>query len=183
MKAALREKATARRAACVRDQGDIGLALAQHMEQVLDQMTGTIVAGYHPIRTEANVLPVLEVMADRGWQTALPVVVGPGEPLEFQTWLPGEALNPGAYDVRVPAHGAPVVPDVVLVPLLAYDRAGHRLGYGGGFYDRTLAALRTTGKVTALGIADVGQQVDVLLAEGHDVPLDGVLTEQGLQSF
>ena len=183
MKMALREKATARRAACVRDQGDIGPVLARHMAQVLDRLPGTIVAGYHPIRTEANVLLVLEMMADQGWQTALPVVVGPGEPLEFQTWVPGEALNPGAYDVRVPAHGTPVVPDVVLVPLLAYDRAGHRLGYGGGFYDRTLAALRLAGKVTAIGVAYAGQQVDVLLAEGHDAPLDGVLTEQGTLTF
>ena len=184
MKTVLRQEAAAHRAALLEAQGDIGPALAQQMEQALDRLSGVVVAGYHPIRTEANVLPVLGMMARRGWQTALPVVAGPVEPLVFRAWATGDDLTPGAYGVKVPVEtAASVVPDVVLVPLLACDRIGHRLGYGGGFYDRTLATLRTAGAMTAIGIAYAGQQVEALPVGVHDVPLDQVLTEDGLQSF
>lgn len=184
MKSALRQQAMVRRDALMRGKGDIGVVLADHLKAALDRLPleglARSVAGYYPIRSEANVLPVLALMAQKGWQTGLPAIPEPGAPLAFRRWSAGEVLTDGPYGTKVPAGGEKMIPGIVLVPLLAYDRDGHRLGYGGGFYDRTLGALRTRGAVLALGIAYAAQEVDTLLAEDHDEPLDGILTENDL---
>lgn len=140
---------------------------------------GAVVAGYWPMRGEIDVLPLLGALSQRGQVTALPAVIGRKEPLVFRRWAPGEPLEEGLYGTRHPAASAAVVrPVCLLVPLLAFDRKGIRLGYGGGFYDRTLAALRAVGPVVAVGVAYAGQEVESLPAEPHDERLDWVVTEK-----
>ncbi|MGC2854470.1 5-formyltetrahydrofolate cyclo-ligase [Novispirillum sp. DQ9] len=140
---------------------------------------GAVVAGYWPMRGEIDVLPLLGALAGRGQVTALPAVVGRREPLEFRRWAPGDVLEDGLYGTRHPVASAGVVrPVCLLVPLLAFDRRGIRLGYGGGFYDRTLAALRADGPVVAVGVAYAGQEVEALPVEPHDERLDWVVTEK-----
>jgi len=130
------------------------------------------------------VLPVLSVLAERGQVTALPVVVNRKAPLVFRRWAPGDVLEDGLYGTRHPPASADEVrPVCLLVPLLAFDRQGARLGYGGGFYDRTLAALRAAGPVVAVGVAYAGQEVDALPAEPHDERLDWVITEKEVISI
>jgi len=139
-----------------------------------------VVSGFYPYGSEIDCTGLLERLSGEGWVTALPVVVGPDQPLRFRAWKPGEALEPGAWSIPVPVEAAPEVdPDVLLVPLLAYDRHGYRLGYGGGFYDRTLDRLRAQKPVTAIGVAFAGQEVDAVPHDAHDQPLDWMLTERG----
>ena len=110
---------------------------------------------------------------------AVPVVVGPGQPLVFREWQPGCALEEGAFGVMIPTGGEALVPDLIIAPLVAFDRKLFRLGYGGGFYDRTLEELRRTGEVEALGFAYSAQYIETLPLEATDQPLDAVLTEKG----
>jgi 5-formyltetrahydrofolate cyclo-ligase len=138
-----------------------------------------IVSAFHPFLSEISTVELLANLVAEGWTTALPVVVGKELPLMFRTWTPGEHLVSGLWDIQIPADTAPEVePDVLLVPMLAFDRKGYRLGYGGGFYDRTLAKLRVLKKVTAIGVAYSGQEVEDVPHDTHDQPLDWIMTEQ-----
>lgn len=140
--------------------------------------TGTV-SGFIPYKSEITTLPLLTRLAEQGWRTCLPIVIEMEAPLIFRQWLPGEPLVNGAYDIPVPLETAPeAVPDVLLVPLLAFDRRGYRLGYGGGFYDRTLEQLRAFKRVVAIGVAYHAQMVDEVPVGLHDAPLDYVMTEQ-----
>lgn len=142
---------------------------------------GAVVAGYWPIETEIDPRPTLARLDDRGITCALPVVVRRGKPLEFRAWRPTDPLDHGPYATRHPARGAAVVrPDVLLVPLLAMDGHGHRLGQGAGYYDRTLADLRAAGPVVAIGIGFAIQHVDRVPHEAHDERLDWILTDRTL---
>lgn len=137
------------------------------------------IAGYHPIGAEADCRPLMERLALAGHATALPVMDGPDRPLIFRRWAPGEPLVAGGLDIPVPRPDvASVRPDILLVPLLAFDRAGRRLGYGGGFYDRTLAALRAQVPVVAVGIAFSVQEVDKVPHAAYDALMDWVVTER-----
>jgi len=139
-----------------------------------------LVAGYMPIRSEANILPLMADLAERRIATALPVVIAKGMALEFRRWRAGEPLEDGLYGTHHPV-GMGVWPTVLLIPLLAFDPAGFRLGYGGGFYDRTLDAYRAGGmSVVAIGVAYACQQVPHVPRLPHDQPLDAILTERGL---
>ncbi|MEJ0026907.1 MAG: 5-formyltetrahydrofolate cyclo-ligase [Rhizomicrobium sp.] len=141
---------------------------------------GAVVAGYFPFRDEADPRALMAALAAKGHRLALPSVE-PGRPLTFRAWKMGDAMHASAFGIPEPLPSAPeAVPDLVLVPLLAFDTTGHRLGYGGGFYDRTLAALKD---VTAIGVAYAGQEVAALPREAHDHPLDAVITENGLRRF
>lgn len=136
------------------------------------------VAGYWPIGDELDIRPLLTALAGRGVTTALPVVVEPRRPLEFRRWQPGDVLEAGAHGTWHPRADAPLlVPRVVLVPLLAFDGEGRRLGYGGGYYDRTLQALRTAGPVVAVGVGYAAQRLDAVPHDANDQPLDIILTE------
>jgi 5-formyltetrahydrofolate cyclo-ligase len=110
----------------------------------------------------------------------VPVVQGRGLPLLFRTWQPGAAMVPGAFGALIPEAGAWLVPRVLIVPLLAFDRRGYRLGYGGGFYDRTLVGLRAQGKVTAIGFGFAAQQVPEVPTDAHDQRLDLIVTQAGV---
>jgi 5-formyltetrahydrofolate cyclo-ligase len=152
-------------------------------EQGLDfagELAGKTVSGFIPYLSEIDTRPLLGLLGARGCQTCIPVVIENNTPLEFRAWAPGEPTVPGRWGIPVPPDGSPVVdPDVLLVPMLAYDTSGYRLGYGGGFYDRTLEKLRALKPVTAIGVAYSAQQVDTVIRGDHDQPLDWILTEKG----
>ena len=137
------------------------------------------VAGYVPIRSEIDPMPLLAACAKAGCATCLPTTPKAGEALIFRAWQIGAPLVAGLYGTSEPPQDAPIrTPNLLLVPLLAFDEAGYRLGYGGGFYDRSLAGLRPHG-VVAIGIAYAGQEIPQVPRESHDAPLDGILTESG----
>jgi 5-formyltetrahydrofolate cyclo-ligase len=139
-----------------------------------------IVSGFMPLNSEISPLPLMRKLSDVGARLALPVVVGRGLPLSMRTYAFGDALVKGVWGIRVPPPEAPEIsPDVLLVPLLAFDRNGNRLGYGAGYYDMTIAALRAKKPVVAVGIAFAAQEVDVVPTTPRDVRLDVVLTERG----
>jgi len=138
-----------------------------------------IISAFHSFGSEISTFELFDTLVAEGWITALPVVVAKNAPLVFRQWAPGDALVLGRWDIQVPPEGAPeVLPDVLLVPLLAFDREGFRLGYGGGFYDRTLEKLRALKSVTAIGIAYAGQEVDEIPRDAYDQRLDWIMTEK-----
>jgi 5-formyltetrahydrofolate cyclo-ligase len=145
---------------------------------------GAIVSGYSPMKSELNPVPLMRTLADIGAQLALPVVQGRGKPLIMRAWSFGAPLVSGVWGIREPAADAPeVFPDIMLVPLAAFDRNGHRIGYGAGYYDMTIARIRAMKPVTAIGLAFAAQEADKVPAEPHDAPLDLVLTEKDVIDF
>ena len=143
------------------------------------------VAGYAAMRQEMDVFPILASLAMRGRRTALPRCAGRDTSLTFHRWRAGEALVNHPLGMKEPMPDAPpLAPALVLVPLLAFDRSGHRLGYGGGYYDRTIAMLRQMpNPPLIIGVGYDFQEVPELPAEAHDVKLDGILTELGVSMF
>jgi 5-formyltetrahydrofolate cyclo-ligase len=140
---------------------------------------GASVSGFWPIGSEIDLRPLLMALAARGHSVALPVVVGRDRPLVFRAWREGNEMAEGQWGIREPLESAPeITPAVLLVPLLAFDRDGYRLGYGGGFYDRTLELLRTSGSAIAIGAAWAAQEVPVVPHGAHDQPLDWMLSER-----
>ncbi|PHS77509.1 MAG: 5-formyltetrahydrofolate cyclo-ligase [Rhodospirillaceae bacterium] len=138
-----------------------------------------VFAGYYPIGDELDVRPAMLALDRLGILQSLPEVTAKDRPLRFRAWSPGEDLEQGTLGTLHPLNTAPLMrPDIVLVPLLAFDARGHRLGWGGGYYDRTLELLRKTGKVTAIGVAYSAQEVDVLPTDNYDQPVDWVITEK-----
>jgi 5-formyltetrahydrofolate cyclo-ligase len=138
-----------------------------------------IVSVFYPIGDEPDTLLLLAALAGEGFATALPVVVGRGSALVFRLWRPGEPTRAGAMSIREPVEESPVVdPDLLFVPLACFDRRGHRIGYGGGYYDRTLTSLRAAKPVHAIGVAYGICEVDAVPYETHDQTLDAVVTEQ-----
>jgi len=140
---------------------------------------GTIVAGFMPMKSELNPVPQMRKLAAAGARLALPAVAGRGKPLIMRAWAFGTPLAAGVWGIREPEASAPAVaPEIVIVPLLAFDRTGHRIGYGAGYYDLTIAALRATQVVVAIGVAFAAQEIAAVPATPHDAPLDLVLTER-----
>jgi 5-formyltetrahydrofolate cyclo-ligase len=138
-----------------------------------------VVSVFYPIRDEPDTLLLLTALADEGFATALPVVVGRGAALVFRRWRPGESTRAGAMSIREPVEDAPIVePDLLFVPLACFDRRGHRIGYGAGYYDRTLTNLRAMKPVHAIGVAYGICEVAAVPYEAHDQTLDAVVTEQ-----
>jgi len=146
-----------------------------------------VVAGYWPLGSELDVRPLMIRLVAAGAALVLPVVRAAGQPLEFRRWQPGDPLQPGEYGVMQPLSTAPVaIPALLLVPLLAFDKDGWRLGYGAGYYDRTLAELRDrqgTEPPLAIGIAYAAQEMPALPHHAGDHKLDGVVTEQAARRF
>lgn len=144
---------------------------------------GAVVAGYWPVRGEVDGLPILRELLRRKHLCALPHVAGEGRPLEFRSWNDSTQMVMGKYDIPEPAAGEVIVPDIILVPLAAFDKTGHRLGYGGGFYDRTLAALKKEKHVLAIGFGYEMQGCDTLPVDENDVRLDMVITDKNVYRF
>jgi 5-formyltetrahydrofolate cyclo-ligase len=184
LKAAQRRDAVARRdvlPAAVRQAA--GLAVAERGLPVT-VAPGTVVSGFWPIRSEISPLPLMRRIAEAGAGLALPVIAGRRQPLTMRAWSFGAPLVAGVWGIREPPAEAPeVFPDILIVPLLAFDGRGHRLGYGAGHYDRTMARLRATKPVIAVGIAFAVQQIDQVPVTPRDERLDLVLTEAGTMDF
>jgi len=141
---------------------------------------GGVVSGFAPLADEFRVWPLLRRLAAEGFRLALPVMQGKGKPLLFRTWSPGDAMDTGVWGIAEPkADKAALEPDILRVPLLAFDRRGWRLGYGGGIYDRTLRALRARKAVVAVGLAHDEQEVDAVPHLDYDQRLDWALTPSG----
>ena len=145
---------------------------------------GTIVSGYSPIRNEIDPVPWMRKLAEAGVKLALPAVLARGKSLAFRAWSPDDRLMLGPLGILEPSPAAAeLVPDIMLVPLAAFDAAGHRIGYGAGHYDYTLAHFRKTKAITAVGVAFAVQQIKAVPALPHDVALDFVLTEKKVFDF
>lgn len=180
-KSELRIAAEARRALAHGVDPAAGVALADAFPGDLMPRPGQVASAYWPYRTEIDSRPLMARLAAAGVRIALPVTPAKGsdEALIFRVWSEGDHLSPGHFPVHEPHPDAETVePDLVLVPLLAFDRSGHRLGYGAGHYDRTLARLRALKPVTAVGLAFADQAVERLPSGPHDQRLDGILTER-----
>lgn len=157
-----------------------GAALRRLFLAAANPRASAAVSGYWPVRDEIDVRPLLTEFAGRGHVCGLPVIVAKGKPLMFRRWKPDVPMVAGRWDIPVPpADAEEVIPELVIVPLLAFDRAGRRLGYGAGFYDRTLALLRSRpgARVFAAGVAYAAQEVDEVPADESDARLDLVVTE------
>jgi 5-formyltetrahydrofolate cyclo-ligase len=155
-----------------------GAALAERGLPIARNAQTAVISAFHSFDTEISTFELFDKLVADGWTTALPVVVAKNMPLVFRQWAPGDALVLGRWNIKIPPLEAPeVLPDVLLVPLLAFDRQGFRLGYGGGFYDRTLEKLRAFKKVTAIGIAYAGQEVEEIPRDAYDQRLDWIMTE------
>ena len=179
MKQVLRAAALARREALSPGQRHDAAQAIAACDFPAELPAGTIVAGFSPIRGEIDPFPLMESLAAKGVILALPVSIEPDQPLLFRAWTPGEPLVRGAYGVFEPSSDAEeVAPDIVLVPLAAFDRQGHRIGYGAGYYDRTLSVLRKLKKITAIGIAFAVQEIEQVPSSDHDARLDLVLTDR-----
>src|ERR1700704_6818334 len=147
-------------------------------------LAGTIVSGYSPIRNEIDPAPLMRKLAEAGAKLALPAVMARGKSLAFRAWSPDDRLMLGPLGIPEPSPAAAeVIPDIMLVPLAAFDRQGHRIGYGAGHYDFTLAHLRKGKVITAIGLAFAAQQIAAVPALAHDVALDYVLTETQVFDF
>ena len=145
---------------------------------------GTIVSGYSPIRSEIDPVPLMRALAGKGARLALPAVMARGKSLAFRAWAAGDRLMLGPLGILEPSPAAAeLIPDIMLVPLAAFDRAGHRIGYGAGHYDYTLAHLRKVKPIAAIGVAFAVQEIETVPALPHDVALDYVLTETDAFDF
>jgi len=183
-------KAELRRAALARRDAIPAATRAEAAERVaarpfpMPVPAGCCVSGFFPLRTEINPLPLLRRIAEAGAKLAFPIVVGRGRPLLFRTWSFGAPLGSGVWGIREPLPDAPEVdPDILIVPLAAFDRIGHRIGYGAGYYDMTLNRLRAAKPVTAIGLAFSAQEIAQVPATPRDAKLDLVLTEREVIDF
>ena len=171
-----REFKTRRRAAATANPGAAEMA----MERFLAAIPFTpkiVVSAYRPIQNELDPTPLMMALHQRGLRLGVPVIEGPGRALTFRQWTPGCAMMEGPFRAEIPTKGATLEPDLLIMPLLAWDRAGWRLGYGGGFYDRTLEMLRARRPTRAIAYAYGAQEVEAVPVESTDQRLDAVVTE------
>lgn len=175
-----RRAARAARAAAYAKEPDAGRRLVEHFPDSLWPKVRQVVAGYAAIGDEIDPQTLLETFALEQARIALPCVVGKDQPLIFRSWTLDQSLEPGPFGTRQPgADHAELNPSLILVPLVGFDLKGRRLGYGGGFYDRTLEKLKQSGPLTVVGLAYAAQKLAKVPAENHDMRLDWVITEQG----
>lgn len=184
LKEGVRRHALERRAALKPRAAELSRILAQIFQNQIPLRSGATVSAYVAIGDEADPAPLLEALHARGHQIALPRVAGRGKPLEFHAYEPRSPLVPGGFGLSEPGSDWPKAePDVLLVPLLAFDALGYRIGYGAGFYDRTLAKLRAARAVLAVGFAFAGQEFETVPHDENDQRLDWVVTENGARKF
>lgn len=178
------QAAEARRRAYAADSdGHAARAVTAHFLAHIKLPPTSVVGGYWPIGTEFDVRPLLTALHERGHVCALPAVVR-GQPLVFHCWTPDDPLVRGVFDILVPDRHTPVVdPDILLVPLLAFDERGMRVGYGGGYYDRTIPAIRSRKPLLAVGVAYAVQEILRVPTDRYDQRLDWIVTESGARSL
>ncbi|MEX2520970.1 MAG: 5-formyltetrahydrofolate cyclo-ligase [Paracoccaceae bacterium] len=180
LRGALRRALFARRSVAHATKDDRAPAANARLTALIGAPAGSIVAGYRPIRTEIDPTPTMSALHALGARLCVPVVVAPGEPLNFREWRPDAPMAAGPFGAEIPTEGEWLVPDVLIAPLLGWDRRGGRLGYGGGFYDRTLAQLRARGGARAgraIGFAYAAQEAPETPAGPFDQRLNAVVTE------
>ena len=183
IKATLRKEAHALRAALGQEvREDAAKAVAEFFFDQVSFAPDDVIAGYWRIRDELDCQPILIRLMDSGQKVVLPVVDGPDLPLDLRVWEADAPLYEAGFGTLAPSDLAPrAEPDIVLMPLLGFDSAGTRLGYGGGYYDRTLASMSK--KPLLIGLAYSAQELAHIPREDHDVPLDAVVTELGVRFF
>lgn len=174
-----RERMKAERRAAAKARPDAATHAARNFMASIPVPENAVVSLYYPIKDELDTEPLVAALIEKGASIALPLVVSKKAPLTFRLYTPGDALVGGVYGERVPDETAPeATPAIVVMPLLAFTRTGNRLGYGGGYYDRTLESLRKNGDVLAVGYAYGAQEVDAVPVSPLDQPLDWVVTER-----
>jgi 5-formyltetrahydrofolate cyclo-ligase len=174
----LRAEAKTRRAAAAQAGECAAEAVCRNLRAAVPLPAEAVVSAYWPMGSELDPRPLMTKLQGCGHPIALPVVLEANRPLVFRAWSPGDALEPAAFNTQIPSPDKPeLTPGVVLAPLLAFDRGGYRLGYGGGFYDRTLDILRVRGDVLAIGLAYAGQEVPAVPRDPNDKRLDWIVTE------
>ena len=179
LKTSLRSEVAARRDALPADERRAAADAIASRKFPLSVSASVIVSGFMPLKSEINPLPLMQRLAEQGAGLALPRIVGRGQPLSMRRWEFGGPLDRGQCGIREPKPGAAEVdPDILLVPLLAFDRGGYRIGYGAGYYDMTLARLRSLKTIIAVGIAFAAQEVPEIPKTPRDERLDLVLTER-----
>ena len=161
---------------------DYRTAIDTHLERAFPGIAKGTLGFCWPFKSEYDPRFLAHRLRDRGAKTALPVVVAPRQPLIFRLWKPGDALARGVYDIPYPAAGDAIVPDVALVPMNGFDEGGFRLGYGGGFFDRTLASVRAANQkaMVAIGVTYELARIETIHPQSYDIPMDYVVTERGV---
>ncbi|MBI4754746.1 MAG: 5-formyltetrahydrofolate cyclo-ligase [Betaproteobacteria bacterium] len=160
------------------EHGRLSTRVAQHLEWLLARLEPRILGFCWPYRGEFDVRPLVTRRAGLGMRAALPEIAGPDLPMRFREWRPETALRPGHFGIPVPVDGDTLAPDVILMPAVGFDAAGFRLGYGGGFFDRTLAAMRP--RPLAVGTGFELARLDSIRPGVHDLPMDYMVTERGV---
>lgn len=155
--------------------------VAETIEELIGDLTAECVGFYWPFGGEVDLRPMIDRHVRQGGRAALPVVIKARQPLEFWAWRPDAPMRPGVWNIPIPAQRSPVEPTLLLVPLLGFDRAGYRLGYGGGYYDRTLAAMRR--RPLVLGVGFDLARIATIRPLPHDIPMDVIVTESGIYRF
>lgn len=154
-------------------------SVERYVREILGRMKPQTVGFYLPFKHEIDARPLVRDLLEQGWSAALPVVIEKKGPLEFRAWRPGMLMTPGVYDIPIPAERNIVKPDVLLVPLVGFDGANYRLGYGGGYYDRTLAAMLP--RPSTIGVGFELSRLETIFPQAHDMPLDAIVTEAGVK--
>ena len=156
------------------DRVALSTGIAEELDRLVDIGRGSVVSAYWPFRGEPDLRDWLGRVVERGGTAALPVVVQKGRPMIFRAWHPRALMVHGVWNIPVPARGAEVVPDIVIAPLVGHDRACYRLGYGGGFFDRTLAA--RSPRPLVIGVGHPGSMILTIRPQPHDIPMDAIVT-------
>ncbi|MEQ1954939.1 5-formyltetrahydrofolate cyclo-ligase [Mesorhizobium sp. CN2-181] len=176
-----RERLIAERLAIPADaRAEAARRIAGRLDAEIGTVEGSVVGIYWPFRGEPDLREWASSVAARGGQLALPVVLEKGRPLEFRTWSPGEKLEKGVWNIPVPAGGVAALPDIVVAPVVGYDEAGFRLGYGGGFYDRILAAMPS--RPLTFGVGYALARLQTIYPQWHDIPLDRMVIDEEVNS-
>ena len=158
----------------------LGQRIAKHLEQIIGDPAGLIVSAYWPFRGEPDLKPLLARLRAKGARTALPVVVKKAHPLAFREWQSGDRLERGVWNIPIPADGADVAPDILIAPVVGFDPQCYRLGYGGGFFDRTMASFLPR-RPRLIGVGYAAQAIPTIHPQAYDVPMEIVVTEDGMR--
>jgi len=178
LRAALRREKLAARVALDADtHASLSTRIGRHLAAFLTALPPQTLAFCAPVRGECDVRPLVSMLIESGWRVAMPVVEAANAPMSFRIWTPTSAMSIGRHGIPVPADGEPVVPEVVLLPLVAFDSRGYRLGYGGGYFDRTLGSM--VPRPMTIGVGFELARVPDIRPQTHDVPVDVLVTEAG----